>query len=46
MSLATESGSNSKWFFRTLIPAHGGFDQHINTGSVPEALFNPLSLSH
>jgi Protein of unknown function (DUF1329) len=33
------------WFFRTLMPAHGGFDQKINTGDIPEAYFNPMSLS-
>ncbi len=32
-------------FFRTLMPAHGGFDQKINSGSVSDALFNPASLA-
>jgi Protein of unknown function (DUF1329) len=32
-------------FFRSLMPAHGGFDQKINSGSISEALFNPASLA-
>jgi hypothetical protein len=33
------------WVFRTPFPAHGGFDQKINSGSVSDALFNPASLA-
>lgn len=32
-------------FFRSLMPAHGGFDQKINSGSISDALFNPRSLA-
>jgi hypothetical protein len=31
--------STPKLFFRALVPALGGFDQGINTGSVPQAVF-------
>ena len=35
----------AKWFFRSLVPAHGEFDQKINTGDVPEKLFNPQAMA-
>ena len=35
----------AKWFFRTLVPAHNPFDQKINSGDIPEALFNPQAMS-
>ena len=42
----SHSGSSSpRWFFRTLVPAHGDFTQKIDSGDVSEAMFNPQSLS-
>jgi hypothetical protein len=38
--LAPLMHSTPKLFFRSLVPAHGGFDQEINTGKVPEAIFD------
>jgi hypothetical protein len=35
----------AKWFFRTLVPAHEPFDQKVNTGDVPETIFNPQAMS-
>ena len=37
-------GSTSRLFFRSLVPAHGGFSQKINTGSVSDDLFDPEQL--
>lgn len=34
-----------RWFFRALIPAHGTFEQKIDTGDVSEGSFNPQTLS-
>jgi len=33
-----------RWFFRTLVPAHGDFAQKIDSGDVSEGTFNPQSL--
>jgi hypothetical protein len=32
--------------FRSLVPAHGNFDQKINTGAISESLFNPQLMAH
>ena len=34
------------WFFRSVVPAHGPYDQKINAGSRDEAIFNPRSLAN
>jgi hypothetical protein len=35
-----------RWFFRSVVPNHGAFDQRINAGSSDESIFSPLSLGH
>jgi len=37
---------SKRWFFRSLVPSHGPFDQRINTGATSEAIFNPRSLGN
>ena len=41
----TAASDTAKWFFRTLVPAHGDFTQKVDTGEVSEAMFNPQLLS-
>jgi len=35
----------AEWFFRTLVPAHGSFDQKINAGDMSERIFNPQAMA-
>ncbi|MHB8384775.1 MAG: hypothetical protein ACYDC3_20870, partial [Candidatus Binataceae bacterium] len=35
-----------RWFFRSVVPPYGGFDQRINAGIADDAIFNPRSLGN
>ena len=35
-----------RWFFRSVVPNHGAYDQKINAGTSDESIFNPRSLGN
>jgi hypothetical protein len=37
--------SGGREFFRSVVPAHGSFDQKINTGAISPGIFNPQAMS-
>jgi len=39
-------GNLKRWFFRSVVPIHGAFDQKINAGSADETIFSPRSLGN
>ena len=38
--------NQKRWFFRSVVPNHGAFDQKINAGSPDESIFSPRSLGN
>jgi len=40
------TNQRARLFFRSVVPAHGPFDQKINTGAIDDQVFNPRSLGH